>query len=239
MSHGCRLIAGASEGAELVQRDGVLAVVVPAAPERSVLNSVTYQHPQALADVYGEVAAAYDAIGAQWTVWVPPGDDEATALLAERGHVLDAEPEAMARTLEQAPARPPLEDWSAEGSMEDVGVLNDLAYGYEGSFTRALSGLAADELFAYTARAGGRPAGCLVAVDVGSNTDIEWVAVRAEARGHGLSGKLLGHALADAAERGQQSSTLVATKLGRPVYERLGYQGVGTLQMWERRRPLT
>ena len=35
LSHGCSLIAGASEGAELVRRDGVLAVVVPAARERS------------------------------------------------------------------------------------------------------------------------------------------------------------------------------------------------------------
>lgn len=213
--------------------------MVPAAPERSVLNSVTYEHPQGLADAYAEVAAAYDAIGAQWTVWVRPGDEQATALLVERGHVLDAEPQAMARTLEQAPARPPLDDWTAAGSMADVGSINDLAYGYQGSFAPALEGLAADGLFAYVARVEGRPAGCLVTVDGGTNTDIEWVAVLAEARGRGLSGKLLAHALADAVERGQETSTLVASELGRPVYERLGYRGVGAFQMWERRRPLT
>jgi GNAT superfamily N-acetyltransferase len=235
LSHGSRLIAVASEGAELVRRDGVLAVVVPAARERSVLNCVTYEKPPALIAAYGELAAAYDEIGAAWTVWVPPGDDEVTTHLAERGHVLDAEPEAMARTLEQPPARPPLEDWTADGSMSDVGAINDLAYGYDGSFARALPGLSGEGLFVYVARVEGRPAGCLVAVDLGANTDIEWVAVLAEARGRGLSAKLLAHALADAAERGQESSTLVATKLGRPVYERLGYRGVGALQMWERR----
>jgi predicted acetyltransferase len=64
------------------------------------------------------------------------------------------------------------------------------------------------------------------------------VAVAPEARGRGLSGKLLAHALADAAERGLETSTLVSTRLGRPVYERLGYQALGSLQMWERRRAL-
>jgi GNAT superfamily N-acetyltransferase len=217
----------------------VLALVVPAAPERSVLNCVTYEHSGALLDAYPAVAAAYDAIGAQWTVWVPPADEQAAALLAERGHVLDAQPEAMARTLDRPPARPPLEDWTAEGSMEDVAEINDLAYGYEGSFARALSGLAGDGVFVYVARVGGRPAGCLLTVDLGSNTEIEWVAVLSEARGRGLSGKLLAHALADAAERGQQTSTLIASQLGRPVYERFGYRPAGALQMWERRRPLT
>jgi GNAT superfamily N-acetyltransferase len=61
------------------------------------------------------------------------------------------------------------------------------------------------------------------------------VAVVPEARGRNIAGKLLGHALADAAERGLETSTLVATRLGRPVYERLGYRPFGVLQMWERR----
>jgi GNAT superfamily N-acetyltransferase len=67
------------------------------------------------------------------------------------------------------------------------------------------------------------------------NADVEMVAVVPEARGHGVAGKLLAHALADAAERGLETSTLIATRMGRPVYERLGYRDVGTLQMWERR----
>jgi predicted GNAT family acetyltransferase len=61
------------------------------------------------------------------------------------------------------------------------------------------------------------------------------VAVVPEARGQGLSGKLIAHALADAVERGRRTSTLVATKLGRPVYEKLGYRPLGVLEMWERR----
>jgi hypothetical protein len=42
-------------------------------------------------------------------------------------------------------------------------------------------------------------------------------------------------ALADGRARGNEVSTLQATKLGRPVYERLGYRSFGTIEMWERR----
>ena len=55
-----------------------------------------------------------------------------------------------------------------------------------------------------------------------------------EARGRGISGHLLGHALADAAERGIRTSTLVSTALGYPVYERAGFRPFGRFQMWER-----
>ncbi len=65
------------------------------------------------------------------------------------------------------------------------------------------------------------------------------VAVVPEARGLGIAGKLLRHALADAAERGLETSTLISTRLGRPVYERLGYREAGTLQMWEKRPAAT
>lgn len=236
LEQGCRLISGASEGARLVELTGVQGAVVPAAPERSVLNAATYESADALREAYDQLAAAYADIEAQWTVWVHFDDDEAAALLSERGHVLDAQPEAMARPLADPPARPQLEHWSTEESIEEVAAINDSAYGYDGSFRRALSGLAGEGLFVYVARVEGEPAGGLIAVDGASNTDIGWVAVLPQARGRGLSRKLLAHALADAAERGQRSSTLVATKLGRPVYERLGYRGLGTLQMWERRR---
>ena len=50
--------------------------------------------------------------------------------------MLDAEPEAMARTLDDPPQRPELElEWTSEGDMGDIARLNDLAYQYElGSF---------------------------------------------------------------------------------------------------------
>jgi GNAT superfamily N-acetyltransferase len=235
--HSCRLVGRGSEGARALQRDGVVAAVVPACPERSVINSVCYEEPGALAQAYDEIAAAYAEIGANWTVWVPPGDRDAVELLERRGHFLDATPEAMARELEGI-ERPPddaLPDWTAAGRIADVGWINDCSYQFgTDSFSRALAGFPEGEAHVYTADEAGRPVACLMIVDCGRNADVEWVAVLPEARGRGLSGKLLAQALADAAERGVETTTLVSTRLGRPVYERLGFRPVGALQMWER-----
>jgi GNAT superfamily N-acetyltransferase len=233
-----RLVGRASPGARVVERDGVTAAVVPAVPERAVVNSVVYDDAAGLAAAYDEIAAAYAEIGAVWTVWVPSGDERARAVLLRAGHVLDAAPAVMAVDLSRV-ERPPggaLEDWTADGDVREVGPLNDRSYTFgTDSFTRAYAGLPADAVNTYVARLDGRPAGCLVIVEHDRNAHVEMVAVVPEARGHGTAGKLQAHALADAAERGLETSTLVSTKAGRPVYERLGYRDFGTLQMWERR----
>jgi GNAT superfamily N-acetyltransferase len=239
MRHWFRVVAGASPGARLLERDGVAAAVVPAAPERAVVNSVLYESADGLAAAYDEVAAAYAEIGATWTVWVPAEDERAQEVLGQAGHALDAEPAVMAIDLRGGFDRPPdgaLEDWTADGDVAQVGHINDRAYTFgTDSFTRALAGVSPAELSTYVARADGHAVGCLVILDHERNADVEMVAVVPEARGHGIAGKLLAHALADAAERGLETSTLISTRLGRPVYERLGYRQFDVLEMWERR----
>jgi GNAT superfamily N-acetyltransferase len=223
----------------MLSLDGVSAALVPVAPERSYLNAVVYDRPEALAAAYDELAAAYAEIGAKWTVWVPPADREASALLERAGHVLDAEPALMGRELAGV-ERPPdsaLSGWTREGTPADVAAVNDRAYSDDtGSFAHALRGLPEGSAHLYTVREAGDAVASAVIADHEGNADVELVAVVPEARGRGLSGKLLAHALADAAERGCETTTLVATALGRPVYERLGYRPVGRLQMWEHRR---
>jgi ribosomal protein S18 acetylase RimI-like enzyme len=241
MRHWYRLVGRSSAGARALERDGVVAAIVPAVRERSVVNSVNYEHASGLGAAYDEIAAAYDEIGAKWTVWVHSGDEEAAALLRDHGHVLDAEPEGMALDLTERPVKRPsdeaLPDWTRDGDFATLGSVNDRSYSFgTDSFSRALSGLPDGVAHVYTARVNGEPAGVLATVDHGGNAEVQMVAVLPEARGHGLAGKLLAHALADAAERGQETSTLVATQLGRPVYERLGFRPLGALQMWERRR---
>jgi GNAT superfamily N-acetyltransferase len=238
MRHWLRLVGRASPGARVLERHGVAAAVVPAAAERAVVNSVLYETAGGLEAAYDEVAAAYAEIGAVWTVWVPSGDEQARSVLQRAGHVLDAAPAVMAVDPSQI-ERPPdgaLEDWTADGDVREVGPLNDRAYTFgTDSFTRAFAGLPREAVVTYVARLDGRPAGCLMIVDHERNADVEMVAVVPEARGRGIAGNLLAHALADAAERGLETSTLVATKLGRPVYERLGFRAFGVLEMWERR----
>jgi predicted GNAT family acetyltransferase len=232
-----QLVARASDGARLLEREGVLAAVVPACPERAVINSVVYEEPGALADAYDAIAAEYAEIRANWTVWVHPGEREAAELLAGRGHTLDAEPEAMGREL-RGIERPPdgaLSDWTDGGRLADLAAINDRSYEFgTDSFSRALARIPDGAAHIYTASEAGEPVACAMTVDCDRNADVEWVAVVPEARGHGLSGKLIAHALVDATERGAKTTTLVATTLGRPVYDRLGYSPLGAFQMWER-----
>jgi ribosomal protein S18 acetylase RimI-like enzyme len=225
-----------SEGAHTIEADGVRAAVVPAAPERSVANGVVYKDADGLRAAYDRVAAAYEEIGAKWTVWVWP-DDEATAgFLEERGHVLDAQPAAMLRDLDgvERPAPDALSDWTADGDWAVVGPLNDRAYPFgTDSFTRALERRPSGAIHVYVAGDEGEPVGCLLMTDHDGNSDVECVAVIPEARGRGISGNLLGHALADARERGIVTSTLVSTAMGYRVYEKLGYRTLGRFRMWE------
>jgi GNAT superfamily N-acetyltransferase len=240
MLHWYRLVGRGSEGAATFERDGVVAALVPAAVQRSVVNAVVYERPEALAAAYDEIAAAYDAIGAKWTVWVHNGDAEIAAMLESQGHVLDASPEGMGIDLQAAPPERPgddaLEDWTAEGDLADFGAINDRAYGHGGDwFSRALTGLLPGAIRLYVERRGGEAVGCAAIIDNGANIEVQMVAVVPEARGAGISAALIAHGLADAVERGAQTGTLVSTVLGRPVYKRLGFRGLGALEMWERR----
>lgn len=231
-----RLLGEASQGAHTIERDGLRASVVPAAPERAVANGVVYRNADVLEAAYDELAEAYRGIGAKWTVWAWPEDAAAADLLERRGHVLDAQPAAMIHDLQgvERPAHDALEDWTADGDISVVGPLNDRAYGFgTDSFTRAMRMRPSDSVHVYVARDAGDPVGCLLMTDHEGNTDVECVAVVPEARGRGISGTLLGHALADAVERGCETSTLVSTGLGYPVYERLGFRPLGRFQMWE------
>lgn len=231
-----RLCGAASDGARTIEREGVVAAVVPAAPERAVANGAVYRSVDALTAAYDELAGAYGEIGAKWTVWVWPGDDAAVRLLEDRGHVLDAQPMAMAHDLVgvERPDAEALPDWTANGDFAEVGPLNDRAYPFgTDSFTRALQYAPADGIHVYLARDDGEPVGCLLMSDHDGNSDVEAVAVAPEARGRGISGNLLRHALVDASERGMETSTLVSTLLGLPVYEQLGFRPLGHVSMWE------
>jgi GNAT superfamily N-acetyltransferase len=233
-----RTVDGASEGMRVVDRGGLIVTTCPAVPARSIVNDVVYWDPGALADAYEEIDAAYVGAGIDaWLVWVPEADAETAALLAERGHVLDADPEAMVLDLDvvERPPEPP--GFSRDIDMAALMRLNDEAYSMSGGFAVALARLTAgDGLYAYGVEDGDGLAAGLVTFDHEDDCSVWLVATRESARGQGLASALMAHAMADARERGRTTSTLEATDMGRPVYERLGYRSLGEVQMWEKRR---
>jgi GNAT superfamily N-acetyltransferase len=234
-----RINAEGNDSAWMLEPDGVVAAVTPSSPERSVFNSVFCERPEALAAALDELAGAYEEAGVRaWTVWVPEQDRRSAALLEAAGHKLDANPTAMVLDLaDLADPQPGDLDWEPEAPIEDVWRINDLAYGYDpGTFERGIGTPPEDSYRFYAARVEGRPSCVVGTMDVGGDCGVYWVATLPKARGWGLTTRLMHLALAEGRERGCDVSTLQATRLGAPIYERLGYRDIGTLQMWERRR---
>lgn len=240
LAHFVAWVGAAHDESRMIALSGVRGAIVPAASQRSVFNSVIYEDVVRLGRALPELAAAYDDAGvAAWTVWVPQADRDAARALQAAGHVLDADPLAMTCDLTSFEPPPAGDlDWTEDDvPLADVMALNDSAYPHDGTpFSDAFKNLTAGAHL-YLARLDGAPASGLVTLERDGSAGIYWVATRPEARGRGLAGRLLGRALARARERGCTVSTLQATKMGAPVYERLGYRSHGALQMWERRRP--
>jgi GNAT superfamily N-acetyltransferase len=225
-------------GGSVLSDEGVLAAIVPGAPERSVFNSVFYEDGEHLLAALDRIAGAYEDAGVRaWTVWVPEEDRDVAAGLERAGHLLDAEPRAMGMEcsdLRDAGGNEQIEI-REELDMVEVARLNEIAYGWApGEFSPVAQATLPDAR-AYFASLDGETVGTVVAWDHGDDTEIAWVATVPEARNRGISRRLMGRAVGDARERGRSTTTLVATKLGRPVYERIGYRDFGALQMWERR----
>lgn len=229
--------AWASRGGSALELPGVTAAIMPAMPERSVVNCVVYDHAEALRQGLDELAAAYDAAGVRaWTVWVHESDERAQAVLSAAGNVLDAEPMGQQRELTglDPPATGDLELFR-DPSPADFDPIVEASYGWPG-FADAIPEFP-PEFHAYVAQHDGRPACCLGIWDADGDAHVQLVGTAPGARGRGLASRLLRLALVDARDRGCTTSTLQATAMGYPVYSRLGYRDLGRVQMWERRKP--
>ena len=232
----CRLTGNASPGARVLELAGVSASVVPVAPDRSLMNSVVYGSAADLERALPELAGMYTEAGIRaWTVWVHTGDERTAALLAEAGHRMDADPAVMCTELEgfYLPAPDDL-DLVEQPSVRSFMELNDRAYGFEipdfVNGIREMPGVVIN-----IARVDGRPVACAGGHDHEGDCCISFVATLPEARGRGLARKLMVLTMREAIERGCTTASLQATKMGYPIYAKLGFRDLGPLQMWERR----
>ena len=231
-----KLMAEACGGG--VWTDGDLqAALVPASPNRSFFNSVFYRGTDGMLETLPRLAEAYNEAGVNaWTVWVPADDERAREGLEAAGHKLDATPRAMGFELSelQMPNPDPELEIHEETDMELLRQINETAYGYPPGDFPPIAPMPGTEV--YLASLDGETVCSTLVWAPGEDAEITFVATLPEARGRGISGRLLGYALERQLERGKSASTLIATKLGFPVYETLGYRDVGGLEMWEKRK---
>lgn len=229
---------GGAPSSQVIRREGLVASLTPTSPQRSLFNSVFLDDPGVLAQQYERLAELYDSAGvAAWTVWVLDEDRASAEFLAERGHVLDAAPRAMAMELDRPPEVPEAPAGVEPGPCDPrtAADLNDRAYGYdENGFRAALAG--ETSIRWQGAYADGEPVGCVGTIEIGDDCCITGVATPLEHRGRGIASWLLLRAIAAARAGGAATASLQATKAGAPIYERLGFRDFGFVEMWELRR---
>lgn len=232
MRHAWRAMA--RDGARWFERDGICGLVTPHVPERSIVNCVIPDRGCDLEPHYEWLEREFAEVNA-WTVWVPETEAGSARFLQAKGHVLDADPAMMA--LDLRAYEPPVEpaDWRP-ATARQLAAVNEAAYPawQDGTMARAIEAarFEGEDFRLYTTE----DAAVLGINDCDGDAGVIFVATRPEARGRGLAGRLLAAALVEARDRGCEISTLQATKMGEPVYARLGYQRFGAIQMWEKRR---
>lgn len=233
-----RALAPAIPGGRVLELDGgVTAAIVDTAPDFSIFNAVVYDDGAELRDVIDDLADAYADAGVRaWTVWVRPGDEQTAAALRDGGHVLDGEPGLMAATLADMDLEPRTElDLVRDADWRTIGDLNGSAWGAGHHFADVLE--PADPAFGsrYVARVDGEPAACAITWTEDANAEVILVATAPEAQVRGLCSELMRTALREARDGGATTTTLEASRKGEPIYERLGYETLGRLALYERR----
>jgi GNAT superfamily N-acetyltransferase len=231
-----RLLGTHAERASLIEADGMVAAIVPAAPTSSVINCALCIDPAGVPSGLDEIAARYRAgRAAKWGLWVDGEDERAARAAVAQGMLLDSRPAPMVARLDalpfdDAPAR-------GEADLATIGRVNDIAYASpEPKIEPAISALPPDALLSYSAAgAEGETASVAIGCDLGDDTVVWFVATLPEAQRRGLAGAVLRRLLLDARERGQRTASLQASPAGRPLYERLGFESVGALHLYEER----
>jgi GNAT superfamily N-acetyltransferase len=237
LAHEQRVLGTHAPDGQVIEREGVVGSIIGSVPDASLPNAVVAVEPGLLTPaLIEELRAAYAAAGVRkWGVWVHPEDADALGALAAAGLVFDSHPVEMGAVLADLDldGAPP----ARSASGRDAGRVNDLAYGItDGRFEQLLGVVPEDLVHTFGAYDDdGEPVSVVTVLEHGGDAAVWMVATVPWARNQGHAKRLMRRALLEAHERGCETTTLLASALGAPVYTALGYRTLGELHLWERR----
>jgi GNAT superfamily N-acetyltransferase len=228
------LLGGHAGPGHVIERDGLIASVVPNAPDSPTLNAAVALDPDRAPEHLEELRKRYeDAKVRRWGVWLDGSASLPAQALSQAGMVVTAASPGMGAEIEV------LEPGNAETSSADlttVGQVNDLAYGnFDGRLERTLKPLPNGVLHGYRVDDDGVPAAVALALHHDGDAGISFVATVPKARRKGLARRVMMQALAEASRQGCTTTTLQATEVGEKLYTHLGYRHLCVMQLWERR----
>ena len=227
-----RLFGHHGPDARLLEHPDFVATAVPAS-NSSLINAAAPVDDASLAAHLDEIEAFYADIP-KWGVWIDPAATADADALTTKGLVLDSTPVLMAATLDAVERRA---DTTVERvTMDELGAVNDAAYGIPpGTLATALAGFPPAEVRSYGIRDGSDVISGAVLYDVGDDAFVTFVATLPDHRGKQLASTTLSHALHEAEQRGQRTTSLQASRLGQSIYARLGYHSLGEIHLYEMR----
>jgi len=229
------LLGGHAGMGRTLERDGLVASIVPSAAGSPTLNAAVALEPDEAARHVDELEELYTrAAVRRWGIWIDGHATGAAQRLARRGMVMTTASPGMGAAIDELPCDGAA---TAPTDLATVGRVNDLAYGnYDARLERTLSPLPNGVLKAYRADlADGSPAAVALALHHERDAGISFVATVPKARRQGLATNVMQQALKDARDNGCTTTTLQATDVGEHLYAALGYRRLTVMQLWERR----
>ncbi len=94
------------------------------------------------------------------------------------------------------------------------------------AFYESIDGLVADNAVAFLAHLDGRPAAIAMTIVSRGVAGVYWVGATEEARGRGLGWTLTASAVNAGFDLGAEIASLQASPMGKPVYERMGFETI-------------
>jgi GNAT superfamily N-acetyltransferase len=228
------LLGGHAGKGRTLERPGLVASIVPNAPDSPTLNAAVALDPDTAAAHVDELERLYaQAAVRRWGIWIDGAASLAAQALANRRMVMTTASPGMGAAID---------DLDVDGTaaiatdLVTVGRVNDIAYGnYDSRLERTLTPLPNGVLKAYRADLDGSPAAVALALHHDEDAGISFVATVPKARRRGLATNVMQQALKDAHDNGCTTTTLQATAVGERLYTALGYRRLTIMQLWERR----
>jgi ribosomal protein S18 acetylase RimI-like enzyme len=231
------LLGGHAGPGSVITREGLIASIVPNAPDSPTLNAaVAIDADQAPSHIDDLTRRYRDAKVRRWGVWLDGRASLAAQALTNAGMVVTTASPGMGANIEDL-STTATNDKPTAADLETVGRVNDLAYGnYDGRLERTLKPLPNGILHGYRVDHNGSPAAVALALHHDDDCGISFVATVPKARRRGLASKVMRDALHAAQTHGCTTTTLQATDVGERLYRNLGYRHLCVMQLWELRR---
>ncbi|MDA0160674.1 GNAT family N-acetyltransferase [Solirubrobacter ginsenosidimutans] len=232
------LLGGSARNGWVLRKEGLVASVVPSAPDSPALNAAVALNPEAAPDALTELEITYGDAGVRrWAVWIDGGARHITSQLRAQGLAIASASPGMGATIEKLGLDLTTANAHPNAGLRTVGRVNDLAYGnVDSRLERTLTTLQEGTLRGYRADMNGAPGAVALALHHGEDCGVSFVATVPQARRHGLATQVMRSALADAQNQGLTTITLQATELGERLYQQLGLRRLGPMELWEHRR---